>query len=73
MVPLHKLANCPVCPTGDNWLGYIVKGEVCSYLCNDCQFIYSWDTKGKLMKPVKYKPTKSWKGYCGPAGCVCRD
>jgi len=73
MLPYKKVANCPVCPEGQNWLGYIVKGEVCSFLCDDCQFIYSWDTKGKLMKPVKYKSKKVWKGYCGPSGCICRD
>lgn len=67
MISYNKIANCPVCPPGENWLGYIVKGEVCSYLCDDCQFTYTWDTKGKLLKPVKYKdPKKSRCGcYCG--------
>lgn len=67
MIHTKKLANCPVCPKGENWLGYIVKGEVCSYLCNDCQFIYTWDAKGKLKAPIKYKPAKDTR--CGCGGC----
>lgn len=67
MIQYKKVANCPVCPPASNWLGYIVKGEVCSYLCDDCQFIYTWDTKGKLMKPVKYKAAKDTR--CGCGGC----
>lgn len=67
MRPLSKVAKCPVCPDGDNWLGYIVNGEVCSFLCDDCQYIYTWDNKGKLLKPLKYKKPKDTR--CGCGGC----
>lgn len=55
------------CPVGGENLGYLTKGEVCSYTCNDCGFIYTWDTKGKLKPPVKLKPPpKVCKcGNCG--------
>lgn len=67
MLSHNKAAKCPVCPEGSNWLGYIVKGEVSAYLCDDCQFIYTWDTKGKMMRPVKYKAVKNTR--CGCGGC----
>lgn len=71
MLAYKKVALCPVCPSPDNWLGYIVKGELCTYLCNDCQFLYTWDAKGKLLSPSKYKPTKVRGPYCNSQGCHC--
>ncbi len=72
MLSYKKVAYCPVCPSGENFLGYIVKNEVSSYLCDDCQFIFTWDTKGKLLAPQKYKSKKTMKGrFCGPDGCIC--
>lgn len=71
MLSYKKVAHCPVCPNGENFLGYIVRGEVCTYLCDDCQFLYTWDSKGKLLAPVKYKQNKRATKYCDSNGCYC--
>ncbi len=62
------IAFCPVC---DSTLGYLTKGQVCSFVCQDCQFIYSWDTKGKLGAPIKMNPKKA--PVCGCASCEGRN
>lgn len=65
------------CPVGDHvQLGYLVKGEVCSYVCRECSFMFTWNRDGKLMPPLKVdldSKTKKARRYCGPDGCVCRD
>ncbi len=52
-----------ICPVGKEPLGWITKGEVNSFVCKDCGFIYTWDRVGKLRAPVKLKRT--------PQGCHC--
>lgn len=64
----RKSVECPVCK---DYLGYLVNGEVCSFVCKDCQFIYSWDRKGYLLPPVKLESKKPKKCTCG--GCQVRD
>jgi len=58
----HRTVYCPV---GNERLGLLVYGEVCSYACQDCGWIYSWDNKGKLLKPVKLEKNKDNKCDCG--------
>lgn len=67
----RKSALCPVCPEGDNYLGFLVKDDVCSFVCKDCQFIYTWDRKGILLPPVKLDSKKPKKCSCG--GCQMRE
>jgi hypothetical protein len=52
------------CPVGQERLGILRKGEVCSYVCKDCEFIYTWDATGKLLAPVKLKNRKSTHCEC---------
>lgn len=71
MLP-KKTAYCPVCPKNEGQLGYFSPGMPHSFVCRDCQFIYAWDSKGKLLPPVKYvHPRKSKKCTC--ANCKSRD
>lgn len=56
------------CPVGNERLGLIVKGEVCSFVCKDCEFIYTWDKQGKLLVPVKLKPHKDTRCGCNSCG-----
>lgn len=64
----NKAAYCPV---GEERLGLIVKGEVNSYLCEDCGFIYTWNIDGVLLAPVKVLPPKDNKCDCG--SCQMRN
>lgn len=59
---------CPVC---DTTLGYLVKNEVCSFVCRECQWIFSWDRAGKLQKPVKVNGPKKVGCDCG--SCQYRE
>jgi hypothetical protein len=62
--------NTAVCPVCQDPLGSIVKKEVCSYVCHDCNFVYTWNEKGKLLPPEKFVEKKlSKKCTC----CNCRD
>lgn len=71
MLP-KKTAYCPVCPKSEGQLGYYTPGMACSFVCRDCQFVYSWDSKGKIQPPIKYvHPKKSKK--CGCPSCQARD
>jgi len=63
-----KTAVCPVCGTD---LGYLTKGEVCSFVCKECQWIYSWNGAGVLGKPVKLEYKKS--NPCDCADCRARN
>lgn len=56
------ILSCPVCETT---LGYFTKGAVSSFACTECQWIFTWDKKGKLQPPTKIIPLKK------PAGCDC--
>lgn len=60
-----------VCPVCDEKLGYLVKGEVCSFVCRECQWIFTWDGKGKLGKPIQVNGKKPQ--VCGCGGCQARD
>lgn len=54
------------CPVGNHVeFGYLVKGEVCTFICRECEWIFSWDVKGKLMKPVKLDLRKRETCDCG--------
>lgn len=71
MLP-KKIEYCPVCPKTEGKLGYYTPGMAHSFVCTDCQFIYSWDSNGKLLPPVKYAHPKKSK-RCGCASCQTRD
>lgn len=62
------LVLCPVC---DTTLGYAVRNEVCSFVCRECQWIFTWDRKGKLGKPIKLNFKKPDTCDCG--SCRWRD
>lgn len=68
MYPYKQRLTCPVCKTV---LGFLTKNENCSFLCDECQFIYTWDHSGKLRPPMKYEPTN--KEGCDCASCSWRD
>lgn len=63
--------NTAVCPVCKDPLGSIVKKEKCSFVCHDCNFVYTWDEKGKLLPPEKFIEKKEPKG-CGCATCQDR-
>lgn len=63
-----KMLKCPVCAT---IFGRLTPDEVCSFVCRECEWIYSWDRKGKLMPPVKLDNKKSKSCEC--QGCKARD
>jgi transposase-like protein len=64
----RKTLNCPVCK---DYLGYLVAAEVCSFVCRECRFIFSWDRNGVLMPPVRLDEKKPKICTCG--GCQMRD
>lgn len=53
------------CPVGGNVLGFRNKKELSTFLCNDCGFLYTWNSKGLLLPPVKYEKKKA------PEKCGC--
>lgn len=59
---------CPVCTVS---LGYLTKDEVCSFVCNECKWIFTWDRKGKLGPPLQVNKKK--RNFCGCAGCQARE
>ena len=65
---LPKAANCPVC---DAQLGYATKGEVCMFVCKECQWIFTWNAKGKLLPPVRANMKMPETCDCG--SCQYRD
>ena len=65
----RKTARCPVCT---ETFGSIVPGEVCSFVCHECKFIFTWDSKGVLLSPVKWEEKKPHKG-CGCYTCQDRE
>ncbi len=56
------------CPVGGEPIGYTMKGEAASLVCHDCMFTFTWNEKGKLMKPKKYVKPKQPE-LCGCGGC----
>lgn len=71
MLP-KKMAYCPVCPKAEGQLGPYTPGMAHSFVCTDCQFIYSWDSRGKAQPPIKYTHPKKTK-KCTCSGCQARD
>lgn len=66
------LSKTLFCPVGNHIeLGYLVKGEVCSFVCRECGWIFTWDKKGKLLPPVKLDLRK--RETCACLGCQARD
>lgn len=64
-----ETAKCPVCRTV---LGAYDPDTIFKAHCGECRatFFFKPDTK----KPsVIMDSHKQFKGYCGPAGCKCRD
>lgn len=61
-------ASCPVCKEN---LGYLIPRQICSFLCSECQFIFTWNGKGKLLPPVKVNRNGPKK--CGCGSCELRD
>lgn len=59
---------CPVC---NDTLGYLTKGEVCSYVCTECQWIFTWNRQGKMTAPIKVDRKK--KDTCDCGSCQYRD
>lgn len=66
---ISKVAHCPVGKHTE--LGFLVRGEVCSFVCRECMFIFTWDEKSKLRPPVKLDLRK--KETCDCGGCQTRD
>jgi len=64
----RKTIRCPVCA---ETFGVLVPGEVCSFVCHECKFIFSWDAKGKSLPPVKWNERKA-QG-CGCFTCQDRE
>lgn len=64
----RKSVQCPVC---QEYLGYLVKDEVCSFVCKECQWIFTWNRRGEMTPPIKVETRKSKKCTCG--GCQMRD
>lgn len=60
-------AKCPVCI---EHIGFIERGEIASLTCKECQWIFTWDNKGKLLAPIKVHPIKDNK--CDCEGCHWR-
>lgn len=60
-----------VCPVCGITLGYLTKNELCSFICAECKWIFTWGRDGKLKPPVKYEEKKSQTCDCG--GCQYRD
>lgn len=60
------------CPVGEHTkLGEIVKGQVCSFACTECRWVFTWDAEGKLLAPQPLdRPTKK---ICHCGGCQYRD
>lgn len=63
------ILSCPVC---EATLGYFTKGAVSSFACTECQWIFTWDKKGKLQAPTKIIPLKKVKG-CDCGSCEFRE
>lgn len=67
---IKPTAKCPVC---DNVLGSITKSEVNSFVCRECKWIFTWNSKGKLSgTPVKVEERKEVQ-KCDCGGCQFRD
>jgi hypothetical protein len=60
------------CPVGNNILGYRNKKENCTFLCNDCEFLYTWNKNGELLFPQKHIKGKI-QARCDCASCQYRD
>lgn len=60
--------ECPVCKEK---LGYLTRGEVCSFVCKECQWVFVWGRDGKMKKPIKLDDKKPQ--ICGCEGCKYRD
>lgn len=60
------------CPVGGNLLGYRSKKEISTFLCKDCGFLYTWNTKGVLLPPVKYT-LEHTIDKCDCNGCQFRE
>lgn len=67
---ISKMMFCPVGNHAE--LGELVKGRVCSFVCKECMFVFTWDAKGKLCPPMKVD-TKKKKDICDCGGCQARD
>ncbi len=59
---------CPVC---DATLGYLTRNEVCSFVCHECKWIFTWGRDGKLKSPIKLIEDK--KSGCGCESCKFRE
>lgn len=68
----HSGLKTAFCPVGNERLGYLVENEVSTFLCGDCGFIYTWDTAGKLLTPVKFEEVRKKKS-CTCVSCQDRD
>lgn len=59
------------CPVGNHIkLGELTKGEICSFVCKECRFMFSWDREGKLLPPIKIAPPPK---LCMCASCIDRN
>lgn len=65
----RKTVRCPVC---NEAFGVLVPDEVCSYVCHECRFVFTWNEKGKPLPPEKWNEKKASKG-CGCVACQDRD
>ncbi len=60
------------CPVGEHKkLGDIVKGQVSSFACIECGWLFTWDAEGNLLAPLPIKKKEN-KG-CNCESCKYRD
>jgi transposase-like protein len=62
-------AYCPVC---NGEIGYRMKGIVSTFLCPECDFWFTWDHTGGLLKPRQHTILKESKA-CGCEACKARN
>lgn len=68
LIMLKPSLKCPVCK---DELGYLTRNEVCSFICRECQWIFTWGRDGHLRKPVKLSNKKPQTCDCG--SCQYRE
>ena len=60
------------CPVGNHVkLGEIRKGEVNSFACMECRYLFTWDAEGNLLTPIPIDKKK--KKGCNCENCKYRD
>lgn len=61
---MYGYKNPAICPVCEDKLGYIFKDRTNSFLCKECDWFFTWNSKGELQKPVKNNNKKIAKCGC---------